>query len=78
METQINRIYERVLKLIYRDNVSSFETLLKKSVSVTMHHRNLQLLATEICKVLNNLSSNLMSDLFKIKDTKYNFCKGDT
>ena len=76
-ETQINRIHERALKIIYRDNVSSFETLLTKSGSVTMHHRNLQLLATEIYKALNNLSSSLMSDLFKIKDTKYNFCKGD-
>ena len=66
METQIHRIHERDLKIIYRDNVSSFETLLKKSGSVTIHHRN-----------LNNLSSSLMSDLFKIKDTKYNFRKGD-
>ena len=77
METQINRIHERALKIIYMDNDSSFETLLKKSGSVTIHHRNLQLLATEIFKALNNLSSSLMSDLFKIKDTKYNFRKGD-
>ena len=42
-----------------------------------IHHRNLQLLATEIYKALNNLSSSLVSDLFKIKDTKYNFRKGD-
>ena len=67
METQINRIHDRALKIIYGDNVSSFETLLKKSGSVTIHHRNLQLLATEIYKAFNNLSSSLMSDLFKIK-----------
>ena len=77
METQINRIHERDLKIIYWDNISSFEMLLKKSGSVTIHHRNLQLLATEIYKALNNLSSGLMSDLFKIKDTNYNFRKGD-
>ena len=77
LETQINRIHERALKIVYRENDSSFETLLKKSGSVTIHHRNVQLLATEIFKALNNLSSSLMSDLFKIKDTKYDFRKGD-
>ena len=62
--------HERALKIVYRENDSSFG-------SVTIHHRNVQLLATEIFKALNNLSSSLMSDLFKIKDTKYDFRKGD-
>ena len=61
--------------IVYRENDSSFETLLKKSGLLTIHHRNVQLLATEIFKAY--LSSSLMSDLFKIKDTKYHFHKGD-
>ena len=32
----------------------------------------MQILPTEIYKALNHLSSPLMSDLFKIKETKYN------
>ena len=42
---QIDRIHERALRIVYTDNNSSFEDLLKKSGSVTIHHRNLQHMA---------------------------------
>ena len=73
LNTQINRIHERALRIVYMDQISSFEELLEKSDSVSIHHRNLQILATEIYKALHNLSSPLMSELFKIKDLKRNF-----
>ena len=57
---------------LYVDNNSSFDELLKKSGSVSLHHRNIQQLAIEIYKALNNLSSPLMSELFMIKENKYN------
>ena len=37
---------------------------------------NLQLLSIETYKALNNLSSPLMSDLFSVKDARYNLRKG--
>ena len=72
----INNIHERALRIVYKDNISSFALLLEKSGSVSIHHRNLQALAIEIYKVLNNLSSPLMSVLFKLKETKYNLRNG--
>ena len=39
---------------------------------MTIHQRNLQSLATEIYKAINNLSSSLMSGLFKIMESRYN------
>ena len=72
----INKIHERALRIVYKDNTSSFSQLLEKSGSISIHHRNLQILATEICKALNKLSSPLMSELFKLKETKYSFCNG--
>ena len=72
---KINKIHHRALSIVYRDNNSSFESLLEKSRSVTIHHRNLQLLAVEIFKVLNNLSP-IMSELFEIKDMKYELRNG--
>ena len=45
---------------MYSDNISSFDELLKMSNSVRVHHRNIQLLAVEIFKALNKLSSSLM------------------
>ena len=78
IHTQINRIHERALRIVYKDNTLSFEKLLEKSGSVTIHHRNIQLLAIEICKALNNLSSPLMAELFKIKESNYHLRKADS
>ena len=55
-----------------------FDTLLERSGSVSIHHRNLQHLAIEIYKALKHLSSPLMSELFKVKETKYSLRKGIT
>ena len=38
----INRIHERVLRLVYQDNSFSFPELLEKDNCVTTHQRNLQ------------------------------------
>ena len=74
----INRIHARSLRIVYRDETSSFKVLLEKSRCVTVHHRNLQFLATEIYKAVNNLSSSLMFELFKIKEIKYNLRRENT
>ena len=61
MNTKINRIHERSLRIVYDDNVSTFADLLVKSGSILIHHRNLQNIAIEVYKALHNLSSVLMS-----------------
>ena len=55
MNTKINRIHERALRIVYDDNVSTFEDLLVKSGSIHIHHRNLQNIAIEVYKALHNL-----------------------
>ena len=72
LNNRINRIHERALRIVYKDYNLSFEELLKKSGSVKIHHRNLQILVTEIYKVINNLSPILMKEVFTIKDINYN------
>ena len=57
LHAQINQIHERALRMVYSDSNSSFEQLLEKSGSVSIHHRNLQILAIEIYKALNNFIS---------------------
>ena len=42
MNNKINRIHERVLRLVYSDHASSFDELLKKDRSLSIHHRNIQ------------------------------------
>ena len=67
----INRIQEKALRLTYKDKMSTYQELLRLDNSVTIHHRNLQTLATEIFKWKNNLSPKIMDDNFKTKKTKY-------
>ena len=76
LNTQINKIHHRALSIVYRDNTSSFETLLEKSGSVSIHHNNIQLLAIEIFKSLNNLSPSIMTEIFKRKETQYDLRNG--
>ena len=69
IENKINRLHERVLRIVYADHDSTFEELLLKDGSVTFHNRNIQLLATELYKSTNGLSPQIMNDLFEKKDT---------
>lgn len=65
MNRKINHIHERALRLTYDDYTASFEELLKKDKSVSIHHRNLQHLATEMYKVKNDLALESIKNLFE-------------
>ena len=69
---KINRLHERCLRIIYNDKTSSFADLLAKYGSVTIHTRNLQVLATDMFKVHKNMSTELMQGLFCVRQTHYN------
>ena len=56
LNNKINNLHYRALRLVYRDDNSSFDELLKKDGSVSIHHRNIHCLATEMFKVRNGLS----------------------
>ena len=62
--SRINKHHHRALRVVYRDVVSPFEELLRKDGSVTIHHRNLHFLVTEIYKVKNGTTPSFMSDIF--------------
>ena len=55
----------KALRTFYKDHFSSFEELLSKDKSVTVHERNFQILAIEMYKMLNSLSPEIMKDIFK-------------
>ena len=68
LNNKINRLHERCLRRIYNDNTSSFTNLLKIDNSISAHHRNKQVLATELFKVVNGLSQKLVSNCFKLNN----------
>ena len=41
LNSKINAMHFRALKIVYRDNVSTFDDLLKIGNSVRVHHRNI-------------------------------------
>ena len=53
------------IRIIYHNKQSSFIELLEKDNSVSIHQRNLQILAVEMFKVSNALPPVLMNDIFK-------------
>ena len=60
----IRNLHERCLRLIYNDKNSSYEELLTKDGSVSIHHRNIQALATEFYKIKNGISPELFTEIF--------------
>ena len=71
VNNKINHLHERSLRIVYKDNISSFEDLLKKDRSFAIQ-RNIQSLAIELFKVKGNLSNNIMYDIFQTRKVKYN------
>ena len=66
LNNRINRIRERRLSILYRDDTSNFTKLLQKENAVTVHQINLQVLATEVYKVNMDFAPHLIKELFTI------------
>ena len=64
VNTKINNLHYRALRIMYSDEASSFAELLNKDGTVTVHHRNLQFLVTEMYKVFKDMSPTFMKDIF--------------
>ena len=71
INNKINRLHERVLRIVYNDFKSSFKNLLEKDGTVSIHVKNLQKLATEMFKISKNVSVPLMSELSYQKANHY-------
>ena len=70
---RINKIHEHALRIVYNDHQCTFEELLERDNTFTIHERNFKKLATEIFKVNNKLSVQLVSENFHFADNHYNF-----
>ena len=52
----MNHLHERAIRAVYNDNVSIFEKRLEKDNPVTIHVRNLRILAAELYEAKENLA----------------------
>ena len=66
LSNKINSLHERALRITYVDRSSSFQDLLEKDNSVSIHRRNMQFLATEMFKVKSNIASEIIKEAPKM------------
>ena len=77
LNNKINHIHERALRIVYNDCSSTFEDLVNKDKSVTIHQRNLQQFAIEIFKVKIGITPIIMNKIFTfVENNTYNLRSG--
>ena len=79
MNNKINNLHYRALRIIYRDEHSTFDELLSQDNSITIHHRNIRTLAVEMYKIQQGLSPDFMNGIFPKRElSKIGFVAGNT
>ena len=73
---KINTLHERALRVAYNDNITPFENLLIKDKFFTIHHQNIQSLAIEIYKAVNNIPEGDISEFLVRNNHNYNVPPG--
>ena len=69
LNNRINRTHEKALRIVHSDQISTFENLLMRDNSVTIHVRNLHTLAIELYKVASGLAPEMMWRILPLKQT---------
>ena len=72
LNNRVSKIHDRALRLVYQNTNLSFSEALELENVVTIHQRNLKVLVTEILKVKNNLSPEIMKQVFDFQEPYYN------
>ena len=72
VNNKINHLHKRSVRIVHKDNNSSFKELLKNDNSFTVHQRNIQSLTIELFKVKENLSNTIMNDILQIRSLIHN------
>ena len=65
INNKINRVQKRALRILFNDEHSTFEELLKRDEAFTVHERNIQRLLTEMFKAKNKLEPHLLQGIFE-------------
>ena len=61
---KINMLYERALRIVYDNNVSTFDQLRAMEKSFCIHQQNIQRLLIEIYRALYDISEDSLKELF--------------
>ena len=64
---KINRFHERCLRVTYNDDHSYYKELSNLDNFVSIHHKNLKILALEMFRVYTGLATDTLNDVFPLK-----------
>ena len=78
MNRKINHVHERALRMVYNDYTSSFEELLRNDKTISIHHRNIHIVAIEMYKVRNDLSPVFIKEIFHHQGNRPNTRMGES
>ena len=67
----INKLQERALRITYNDQLTKFKFLVSNHNEITIHRRNLQVLMTEIHKIINHIAPPIMLSLVGIRENTH-------
>ena len=70
----INKTYKRTLQLIYNTEDATFEYLLERDKSRTIHEDNIHTVLVEIYKSIPYISPLTMWNFFDLKRNRYKLC----
>ena len=65
---KINKVQERALRLLYNDHIATFEELLLRDGSFTVHEKNVQKLMIEMFKARYNLGPSLLGGIIEMRN----------
>ena len=63
----MNKSHERSLRISYKDQKTGYHNLLEARNEVTIHQRNMQVLMTEIYKIVGGVAPPIMNSLFDFR-----------
>ena len=74
---KLEKLQYSALRKVHNHFQSSYEDLLHRDNTTTLHLGRLQSIAIETFKCLNGIAPEYIRDLVKLKDNKYNFRYGN-
>ena len=72
-KNKMEKVQERALRFVNNDFASSLQDLLSATSTVPLHVKRMKQMATEVSKIVNDMSPEYIKDLITIQNSSYNF-----
>ena len=72
-DNKVKHLHERCLRLVHYDKLTSYEELLEKDGSISIHHKNIHSHAIEMLQIKHEQSPEIVSNIFAQTTQHYNF-----